>query len=103
MTSDAPIACSLSTDERASRLAEIEALGRDALIGAGADGTLRFRDDPAIRERLTAIVAAESRCCPFLDLELSAGHGELRLAIRAPEQAEPVARELAAAFGGARM
>jgi hypothetical protein len=93
-----PIACTLGPEQRPARLAAIAALGRDALMGAGADGTLRFRNDPAIRTRLAAIVAAEARCCPFLDLELSASDTELRLAIRAPEGAEPVARELAAAF-----
>jgi MerR family transcriptional regulator, copper efflux regulator len=92
------IACTLSPEERPVRLAEIESLGRDALIGATADGALRFRNDPAIRARLGAVVAAEARCCPFLELDLSADGAELRLAIRAPVEAEPVARELAAAF-----
>jgi MerR family transcriptional regulator, copper efflux regulator len=99
MTSETPIACTLSADERPARLAEIKALARDAFIGAGPDGTLRFRNKPGIRARLAAIVAAESRCCPFLELELSATETELRLAIRAPAEAEPVARELAATFG----
>ena len=102
MTSETPIACTLSARERPARLAEIEAVGRQALLGAGADGVLRFRNDPAIRARLAAIVAAESECCPFLDLELSASDTELRLAIRAPEEAEPVARELADTFARAR-
>ena len=102
MTSEIPIACTLSAAERLARLQEIEALGRDALIGTGADGALRFRNDPAIRARLAAIAAAESQCCPFLDLELSAGHAELRLAITAPEEAEPAARELADTFARAR-
>ena len=97
-----PIACTLGPDERLARLAEIEALGRDALIAPGGDGTLRFRNDPAIRTRLAAIIAAEERCCPFLDLELSANGAELRLSIRAPKEAEPVARELAAAFAAGR-
>jgi MerR family transcriptional regulator, copper efflux regulator len=101
MTSEIPIACTLSADERPARLAEIEALGRDAFIGAGVDGSLRFRNDPGVRARLAAIVAAEARCCPFLDLELSATGVELRLTIRAPDEAEPVARELAATFGRA--
>ena len=42
------------------------------------------------------------RCCPFLDLELTEHGAELRLAIRAPEDAEPLARELAAAFANVR-
>jgi hypothetical protein len=98
----APIACTLGHDERLTRLAEIEALGRDALIAVGDDGRLRFRNDPAVRARLAAIVAAEARCCPFLDLELTEHGAELRLAIGATEDAEPVARELAAAFATVR-
>jgi hypothetical protein len=101
MADETPIACTLSADRRAARLAEIDALGRDALIGA-SDGTLRLRNDPAVRARLVAIVAAESRCCPFLDLELSQEGAELRLAISAAAGAEPVARELAAAFAVGR-
>lgn len=97
-----PIACTLGPDERLERLAEIEALGRKGLIAAAAGNTLRFRNDPAIRPRLEAVVAGEARCCPFLDLELSEHGAELRLAIHAPEAAEPVARELAAAFAAGR-
>ena len=93
-----PIACTLGAGERRTRLAEIEALGRDALIAADSDGTLRFRNEPAVRARLDAVVSAEARCCPFLDLKLSEHDAELRLVIRAPEEAGPVARELAAAF-----
>jgi hypothetical protein len=97
-----PIACTLRPDERLTRLAEIEELGRDALIAAGDDGTLRFRNDPAIRVRLATIVAAEASCCPFLDLELTEHGAELQLAICAPADGEPVARELAAAFATVR-
>jgi MerR family copper efflux transcriptional regulator len=97
-----PIACTLEGGERLTRMAEIEALGRDALIAASGDGTLRFRNDRAIRARLAAVVAAEARCCPFLELELTEHGEELRLAISAPEDAVPAARELSAAFATVR-
>ena len=100
MTSEAPIACSLDLQERPARLAAIAALGRDALLGVDADGTLRFRNDAVIRARLDTIVAAESVCCAFLDFDLSESGAELRLAITAPEGAETAARELGAAFAG---
>jgi hypothetical protein len=98
-----PIACSLSADELPRRLAEIGALGRDALLGKSPAGELRFRNDAETRARLEAIVAAESECCPFLDFELRAHGDELRLTVDAPEEARSIARDLRAAFeAGAR-
>jgi hypothetical protein len=98
MTPEIPIVCTLSDAERQARLAEIEAIGRDALLGAPAAGVLSFRNDPRTRARLDAIVGAESRCCSFLTFELRESDSELRLTISAPESAAPVARELAEAF-----
>jgi hypothetical protein len=94
-----PIACSLGAADLERRMAEIRAVGRDALLGTGPDGSLRFRASEGIRGRLEAIVAAEAECCAFLSLDLrDAGGGELRLTISAPPEAEPVAAELASAF-----
>jgi len=98
MNPDTPIACSLSADELPKRLAEIGAIGKDALMSVSPDGTLRFRADAATRDRLEAIIAAESRCCSFLSFDLSEDAGELALTIVAPDGAEPIATELAAAF-----
>ena len=100
MSPETPLACTLSAAELPGRLAEIAALGRNALIGVRPDGSLRFRNDPAVRSRLDAIVAAESECCAFLDLELRESGRELVLAIHAPEGGDLVARELAGAFRG---
>jgi MerR family copper efflux transcriptional regulator len=98
MNKDVPIACSLDADELPKRLAELQAIGRDALLSVDPDGVLRFRADESIRARLEAIVAAESRCCPFLSFDLREQAGELLLWIRAPEDAEPLASDLAGAF-----
>ena len=98
MNPDTPIACSLSADELPSRLAEMSAIGADALSSVGADGTLRFRADAPTRERLEAIIAAESRCCSFLSFDLREDAGELALTIVAPDGAQPIAADLAAAF-----
>jgi hypothetical protein len=95
-----PIACSLDRGALEGRLEEVQAIGREALIHADSDGILRFRASPAIRARLQALVTAEAECCPFLELDLREADGELRLAISAPEGAEPVAAELARAFAG---
>ena len=98
-----PIACSLNAADLRVRMAEVAAVGRAGLRDRTTDGatsTLRFdrRDD--VRQRLEAIVAAESECCAFLDLTLVDDGEELVLTISAPPGAEPVARELAGAFGG---
>ena len=100
MSQDLPIACSLTAAELPARLAEIEALGRDALVRREADGRLRFHGDERTRERLEAIVAAESQCCSFLDFELRRDGTELVLSIDAPAEAAGVADALASAFTG---
>jgi hypothetical protein len=99
MTAEPPIACSLSAAELSKRLEEMSAVGRDALLGVLPDGTLRFRADERTRERLDRIIAAESLCCSFLRFDLAEESGELRLAVTAPEGAEPLASDLVDAFG----
>jgi hypothetical protein len=98
MTPETSIACSLSAADLPRRLAQMSAIGRDALLSVSHEGAMRFRNDDTTRERLEAIVAAESECCSFLSFELAERSGELVLTITAPEGAEPVARDLVAAF-----
>jgi hypothetical protein len=100
MSSDLPIACSLSADELPRRLAEIGAIGQEALRAVEPDGTLRFDADPSIRQRLEAVIAAESQCCPFLTFELREDAGELLLTIAADDDAAPLVGELIDAFAG---
>jgi hypothetical protein len=105
MSSDTPIACSLSAEELPARLAEIQALGADALLRVDGPGALRFRNDDPTRRRLEKIVAAESECCDFLAFELKAVGDEIELCIiTGPEGAEALADDLAQAFAeGARL
>ena len=103
MSPDTPLACSLDTAKRPRRLAQIRTVGRDSLLSVGPQGTLRFSNDLGSRERLEAIIAAESRCCPFLSFDLARSAGELILTITAPDGAEPLAQDLVDAFAaGAR-
>jgi hypothetical protein len=98
---DLPVACTLDAAEMAQRGAEIRALGRDGLEVAERGErsvTLRFRADPAIRERVEAIVAAESRCCAFLDFSVAEAEDATVLTIAAPEGAEPALHDLAGLF-----
>ncbi len=98
MTPHTRVACSLSADELPQRVAEMTALGKDALMSVSPDGTLHFRADEPTRKRLEAIVAAESECCSFLGFELNENDGELALNIVAPDGAEPVVADLVEAF-----
>jgi hypothetical protein len=103
MSKALPIACSLGASDLQERLSAIAEIGAESLIERSADGerqVLRFRSDAETRRRLQAIVAAESQCCPFLDLSLEDQDGEIVLSISAPEGGRAVAEGLAAAFTG---
>jgi hypothetical protein len=103
MTEAPPIACSLSAGDLKQRLTAIAEVGGESLIDRTAVGgrhLLRFRADAATRGRLEEIVAAEARCCSFLDLVLEQRGAELVLTIAAPEGGGAIADDLAAAFGG---
>src|SRR3954451_15225215 len=102
MDTETPIACSLGSDELPERLAELAAIGTDALLSVSPDGALRFRADPGIRARLETVIAAESRCCSFLSFDLRDQANELMLRIGAPEGAEPLAFDLVDAFAAGK-
>jgi hypothetical protein len=51
-----------------------------------------------VRERLEAVVAAESVCCAFLTMRVRVAPDSLALTIDAPDGAEPVLAELVGAF-----
>jgi hypothetical protein len=95
--------CSLDAGQLRERLAEIEAVGAMSLIEKTLDGerhVLRFSADAETERRLEEIVAAESRCCAFLDLELTRRDGLLILTLAAPTGGKEIASELAASFAG---
>lgn len=88
-----PIACTLTPDGVTARLALIDALAADGLLGRTATDAglrVRLRDTPEIERRTRALVAAESTCCAFLDFHLGREGGELVLDISGPADARPV-------------
>jgi hypothetical protein len=103
MPTELPIACSLTATELPTRLAQMAELGRDALLNTRTAGTraqLRFAATAGVRERVAAVVEAESHCCAFLTMHLSEAPDEVVLTIEAPEDAELVLAELVDAFRG---
>jgi hypothetical protein len=67
-----------------ARVALIEALAADGLLGRAPTDTgvrVRLRDTPDIEQRTRELVAAESKCCAFLEFDLGREGGELVLDI----------------------
>jgi hypothetical protein len=90
---DPPIACTLSPDRMTARLALIDALAADGMLDRTATDAglrVRLRDSPEIEQRTRELVAAESRCCAFLDFDLGREGDTLVLDISGPEDARPV-------------
>src|SRR5829696_5043161 len=87
------LACSLAAADHRQRLADLDALRRDALLAhEPIDGGIRLTFAAAARERVEALVAAESECCPFLTMDLRVTGDRLVLEITAPEEAGAVQR-----------
>jgi hypothetical protein len=100
MTTEPPIACTLTEAEMPARRAEMAAIARDLICADACEthAVLRFRPAAGTRERVAAFVAAESRCCAFLRMELRDDPDALTLTIDGPAGAEPVIGELVDAF-----
>jgi hypothetical protein len=98
------IACTLSPDDIPKRAAEIRALGREALLvveRSEARATLRFKRDPPTRARVARVVAAESKCCAFIDFELCDSDDALVLTLQTPNGGEPAMHMLVDLFAAA--
>ena len=103
MTSELPIACSLSATDLSTRLRELAELGRTALVDVRHGQTraeLRFAAGAGVRDRVEGIVAAESQCCPFLAMGVTDEPDTVVLTVQAPDGAEAVLQELVDAFRG---
>jgi hypothetical protein len=91
--SDLPIACTLTPDGMTARLALIDALATDGLLSRTPTDRglrVRLRDTPEIETRTRELIAAESKCCAFLDFDLARDDGELVLDVSGPEDARAV-------------
>ncbi|MGI9384232.1 MAG: hypothetical protein ACR2PO_13845 [Methyloligellaceae bacterium] len=98
----APIACTLTGDDYACRTAWIRKLARDSLKTYVRDGlTLHLIYAGHAREKVREMMAKEQTCCAFLCFEMQDQADEVRLTIRAPEQARAVVDTLFDEFVGA--
>ena len=93
MSTEIPIACTLSPDGFTARIGLIDALAVDGLIDrtdTERGVRVRLRDTPEIEQRVREFVAAESQCCAFLDFTLGREDDALVLDVSGPEGARPV-------------
>jgi hypothetical protein len=98
MSKSVPIACTLNAEERPRRGTELRSLGRDGLLSIERGEqrvVLRFRPEAAIRERVEAIAAAESKCCAFLSFDVADAGDATALTVIAPDGGEAMMHELA--------
>ncbi|MFL5493628.1 MAG: hypothetical protein ACJ8DC_04495 [Gemmatimonadales bacterium] len=83
-----PIACTLAPGDYYARLAWIAELARDALLGSERHGSvLELRYALEAADRVREMVRKEQACCAFLTFHLEETPREIRLTIRAPENA----------------
>jgi hypothetical protein len=90
---DEPIACTLTPDGMTARVTLIDALAADGLLERTPTESgmcVRLLDRPDIERRTRELVAAESKCCAFLDFDVRRENGDLLLDISGPENARPV-------------
>ena len=68
--------CSLDDEALAQRRREWKEVAVASRVGPSA-----WRDEPGVRERLEALIAAEAECCPGLRFDLHEQEGVLRLEV----------------------
>ncbi|MGH3885307.1 MAG: MerR family transcriptional regulator [Pseudonocardiaceae bacterium] len=88
-----PIACTLTGDDQAERVAR----WRRLLAGAdreGIDGGLLIRLPAELAGPVAKLAAAEQRCCAFFEFTVRLVGGGLQLRVCAPEEAAPLLTEL---------
>lgn len=91
-----PIACTLTGVQQADRIEEWRRLLSQAVDREPVEGGLAFRFPAGLAGQVADLAAAEQQCCMFFEFTLRLVGGELRLEVRAPDDAAPL---LATAFG----
>jgi len=94
-----PIACTLTLGEFRDRFRWIAKLAKDALhTYERRDLELTLRYTPDAVGRVRELVRREQACCGFLTFELHESPKEVRLTIRAPEEARLAVNTIFAHF-----
>ncbi|MBV9846484.1 MAG: MerR family transcriptional regulator, partial [Kutzneria sp.] len=89
-----PIACTLSGDGQAGRIHHWRQLLAHAVNRQAIDHGLRITLPAALTGQVAELAAAEQQCCAFFDLVLHLTGGQLRLEVRAPDDASALLTEI---------
>jgi hypothetical protein len=90
-----PLTCTLAQDELSKHMASIAELARDALrTYSRHDLVLDLRYLPEATSKVREMLRREQECCPFLAFHMYESREEMRLTIRAPEEARAAADKL---------
>ena len=84
------IACTLSSQDMGSRVAEWAAIGKRALITRAQHPlgvVLRYRWTPEIERELRRLIELETGCCEFLEFDLQSSESALQLTVSGPGEA----------------
>ena len=95
--SDQSIACTLRPEQKRDRMSLIGALLSEALVGhEPIDGGVRarFRNEPAIEQRVRDLAAAEAQCCAFLRFDVHHDVSAVLLDITGSPEAQPAIRAM---------
>jgi hypothetical protein len=95
MATELPIACTLSVAEQDERCRTARELAARWLLDwteTATGASLRF--DAEAEGPLRELIAAESRCCAFLEFDLRRTGHALSLDVEGPEEAKPIVFEL---------
>lgn len=99
MTTQVPVACSLSGGEATIRAAEMARLGGQSLVSSSVfSGAAAMRFAADAKEELEAIISAESACCPFFTFEVVEIGEHVDILVSASEDAGQAVKELVSAF-----
>lgn len=85
-----PIACTLNPDAGREQLARWQQFDADYALARNAQPgqlTVHYASNDDSRNRLRALVAAESHCCSFVDWSIDDTHHDLRLIVRGSDDA----------------
>jgi hypothetical protein len=96
MSTDKPIACTLSPADIPARLDEWRAVVALANTREATDGgeRLRFPHDAELAARLAALAVAETGCCSFFTISVMATGDDLWLTVEAPVEGRPLVDQL---------
>ncbi len=85
----AVVACSLESSSFETRAAEWREVGRHALRRSVETGrvTASYPRDDQLARRLSALIQAESQCCPFLVFEMRERDDRIEVEVTFPPEA----------------